>query len=125
MRRQLFCNLLRSIGRVPEEDLEEIRKTKKEEERHYIRLSGGGNDGMEEGLPDEYFEDDDEAKIQADLEKVREEQVREERKHEQFQNFCFFSFLFFSISAIIGLLALVGKLVHYLFLKNFVKDLDW
>ena len=123
MTRKLFCNLLRSLGRVPEEDLEEIRKTK-QEERHYIRLSGGGDGDMEKGLPDEYFEDDD-ARLDYDLDKVLEEQEREERKHERFQNFCFFSFLFFAVSVIVGLLALVGKLIHFLFIRRFVKDLDW
>ena len=124
MRRTLFCNLLRSLGRVPEEDMQEIREAKANEERHYIRLSGGEDD-TSEGLPDEYFEDDELDEAEELAKKVREEQVREERKHERFQNFCFFSFLFVSISAIIGLLALVGKLIHCLFIRRFVKDLDW
>ena len=57
MMKRFLNDILRANGRVPDTDLEEMRKNQKEA-RHYIKLSGGGDDDMED-LPNDYFEDEE------------------------------------------------------------------
>ena len=91
MMKRFLNDILRANGRVPDTDLEEMRKNQKEA-RHYIKLSGGGDDDMED-LPNDYFEDEEDLETEINAEKARVELEREERKSRRISELCFLSFM--------------------------------
>lgn len=122
MVRKLFDNILRANGRIPESDLGEEEK---KAVRRYIRLSGGSDDGNDEGLPDEYFEDSEIFVNFEDDKKAKKKQERLEKKDDLYQDLCFYSFAFIAFMVLVGFFVLIGRLIAYPFIKRAAKDLDF
>ena len=123
MMKRFLNDILRANGRVPDTDLEEMRKNQKEA-RHYIKLSGGGDDDMED-LPSDYFEDEEDLETEINAEKARVELEREERKSRRISELCFLSFMLIAATTVIGLFVLIGRIIIYPFVRKAANDLDW
>ena len=122
MSNNFLSKLLRSIGRVPEEDLDEIRKKREErekrEERRYIKLMGENNDCEIEELTDEFFEDDDEDEVP-----IRTPE--EEKRDKLIGDVYFFSAVLLVGAVFFGFIALIARLIAFPIMKKISDDLDW
>ena len=119
MFKNFYENLLRSVGRVPDSDLEEIRK-QKAKDRRYIKLGG---DGDIEELPDEYFDDDEDEYFDNDYDSSKKE-IEEPKNDELVGNICFFSGLVIASAFVVGAVVLIARVIAYPFISRIVKDLD-
>ena len=120
MSKEFFNNLLRSIGRVPEDDLKDMR-AKKMEERRYIRLKGEGD--IEE-LSDDYFEDGDVEYFNIKDDEKKSHPKKEKRERDV-GDLYFFSLLFIVVTVIVGMIAFIARAVAYPFLKKLADDFDF
>lgn len=93
---------------------EDIKRKKR---RHYISLVTG---------EDDYVDEEDDYDLDGlEFEDYSYEPVCETKKEKIISDICFFGGLLITVSAVIGIVVLLGRLIAYPFVRKAAKDFDW